>query len=160
MIMGKGKPVDPDKLKLRMADLCARSEQCSHDVMEKLRRAGLDEDRSSDIVEFLQSNRFIDDRRFAGSFARDKVRFSGWGRNKIKAALQLRHIPTADIAEALATVPAAEYRDALMRAATAKSRDLDLDEYADRVKLMRHLASRGFTGSEAAVALEELRSDE
>ena len=141
-------PPDPEKLLQRMAALCARSEQCSFDIDRKLRRAGLPDADVRSIIDRLEANSFIDDRRFAGSFARDKVRFAGWGKLKIRMALAAKRIPQQIIAEALADIPTGDYRKALVSAATVKARTLNLADYGDRAKLMRHLAARGF---EAAV---------
>ncbi len=140
-------PPDPEKLLQRMAALCARSEQCRSDIDRKLRRAGLSDTDSRKLTDRLAADRFIDDRRFAGSFARDKVRFSGWGKLKIRMALAAKRIDSDIIAEALDSIPAEDYRKALVSAATIKARTLDLADYSDRGRLLRHLATRGFEPS-------------
>ena len=40
--------------------------------------------------------------------------------------------------------PIRDYKDALIRAAKAKVKSLDLTEYGDRTKLLKHLMTRGF----------------
>ena len=57
------KPASPEALKLKMADLCARSEQCEYDIREKLRRKMLPIADIDRIICFLIENRFIDDLR-------------------------------------------------------------------------------------------------
>lgn len=136
-----------------MAALCARSEQCSFDISRKLHRAGLTDAGVKSILDRLEANGFIDDRRFAGSFARDKVRFSGWGKLKIRMALATKQIPPRTIAEALDSISSEDYKKALVSAATLKARGLNLADYGDRAKLMRHLAARGFEGSVCAAAV-------
>ena len=56
----------------------------------------------------------------------------------------LKRIPTALITEGLAAIEPADYKDALIRAAKAKVKSLDLTEYGDRTKLLKHLMTRGF----------------
>ncbi|MDE6296905.1 MAG: RecX family transcriptional regulator [Muribaculaceae bacterium] len=133
-----------DAALIRMADLCARAEHCSSEIREKLRKMMLPSKEATEIIEYLEENRYIDNLRFAIAFARDKVRFSGWGRNKIRMALALKRIPSYDISEALDNIEEEDYTEALSRAATAKAKSLDLTDYNDRAKLYRHLASRGF----------------
>lgn len=127
-----------------MADLCSRSEQCSADVLEKILKTGISRDDAGDILDFLKREKFIDDARFARAFARDKVRFSGWGKLKIRMHLRAKRISDIDIASALEEIDSADYIAALKRAGIAKAKTLNVFEAADAQKLIRHLASRGF----------------
>lgn len=138
------KEVTPQKALEMMAGLCAKSEQCPCDIMMKLRKYGLTEEVADEVLDSLRELKFVDEARYARSFARDKVRFSGWGRNKIRQQLMLKHIPAALIAEGLDAIEPADYKDALIRAAKAKVKSLDLTEYGDRTKLLKHLMTRGF----------------
>lgn len=138
------KEVTPQKALEMMAGLCAKSEQCPYDIMAKLRKYGLTAEDAGEVLNSLRELKFVDEARYARSFARDKVRFSGWGRNKIRQQLMLKRIPAALITEALAAIEPADYKDALIRAAKAKTKSLDLTEYGDRTKLLKHLMTRGF----------------
>lgn len=143
---------------LKMADLCARSEQCSFDISRKLLSRGLSSSDIRYVVGELESGGFIDDFRFARSFARDKVRFSAWGRIKIRVALIGRRIPASVITAALQEIDEDDYADALRRTALQKSRQLDISIYEDRVRLFRHLVSRGFESSLATAEVKKLAS--
>lgn len=138
------KPLTAEQALLRMADLCARSEQCPYDIAKKMRAKALSEADIHKVIDELRRRRFIDERRFAASFARDKVRFAGWGRLKIRTALAARRIPQDAVAAAMESIEPADYRDALIRAARAKASALNLKNYDDRARLCRHLLSRGF----------------
>ena len=140
-------PMTPDKALQRLAALCARSEQCTSDILVKLRRYGLTPPECDSILESLRGYGFLDDARFAGSFARDKVRFSAWGRLKIRQHLCAKHISASLIDEAIASIDPEDYKQALIRVARAKARTLDLNVYDDRNKLIRHIVSRGFEPS-------------
>lgn len=150
----KAKQPDAGKLMQRMASLCARSEQCSHDILMKLLRAGLAMDEASEIIDTLRSGKFIDDSRYAKAFVRDKVRFAGWGRLKIRQSLILKRIPSDTVQSALAEISADDYKAALSRATFAKARTLDLDGPSARDKMLRHLTSRGFEPALAVKAWE------
>lgn len=145
--MKSKKPVTVDAARIRMADLCARSEQCEHDIRQKLFKMGLPSSQSNEVISYLTDNRFLDNSRFARSFARDKCRFSGWGKYKIRMALAAKRISSADISEGLDAIETDDYSDALRRTASAKARTLDLfgeDARENRMKLYRHILSRGF----------------
>lgn len=147
---------DPEKLRLRMAGLCSRSEQCTSDIRLKLRKAGLSTSKTDEIIEFLTENKFLSDRRYARAYASYKVRFSAWGRIKIRAYLVQKRISSDFISEALDAIDEKDYSDALKRAAHAKASSLDLDDREDRQKLYRHLLSRGFESSIVSRMIESL----
>lgn len=138
------KPADPEALLKRMAGLCAKSEQCSFDITTKLYKAGLPRDKREEIIEYLTANRYLDDARFARSFASYKVRFSGWGKRKIRMALAAKRIPSDSIREALEAIEDSDYFEAIDRVAESKKRDLDMNDREQVAKLYRHLLSRGF----------------
>ncbi|MDE6217636.1 MAG: RecX family transcriptional regulator [Muribaculaceae bacterium] len=158
--MPSGKPVDPEKIRQRMASLCARSEQCESDIRTKIRRAGIFPDKEQEIIDFLMEHRFLDNARFARAFASDKVRFSGWGRIKIRNALLMKRIPSDLIDEAIGGVEESDYEAAILSAARAKSRGLDLSQRDDAMKLCRHLASRGFEPSLCISMMKRMRLEQ
>lgn len=140
----KSTPPDEERMRLRLADLCARTEQCRHDLDQKMRRAGMSEEGRRRVLDELERGGFIDERRYACAFSRDKVRFAGWGRQKIRQALAAKRLDSDAIDEGIRAITREEYIGALKRSALAKARQLDLSLPADRMKLYRHLASRGF----------------
>lgn len=142
---------------IRMADLCARSEQCEADIRTKLFRMKLPAHEIDRILDQLREENFINEERFAGSFARDKVRFSAWGKNKIRLGLFQKRISGEAISQALDSIPRKDYIDALLRVASAKSRSLDLSDYEDRAKLYRHILSRGFESQLASKAVARMK---
>lgn len=148
------KPVTAEKALQRLAALCARSEQCSADIRRKIAGYGLAPEECSEVLQKLVDNRFVDDRRYAGSVARDKVRFAGWGKAKIRMALYAKGLRGEIIDEALASIETADYKEALLRVARAKARCLDLRQRADRDKFVRHIVSRGFEPALAFRVLE------
>lgn len=140
------KAPDPEALLKRMAGLCARSEQCSFDISTKLYKAGLPKEKREEILEYLIANRYLDDARYARSFASYKVRFSAWGKRKIRMALAAKRIPTDLISNALEAIDPKDYTEALRRVTEAKKRDMDTSDPQQKAKLFRHLLARGFEG--------------
>ena len=138
------KPADPEALLKRMAGLCAKSEQCSFDINLKLYKAGLAKEKREEILRYLTDNRYIDDARFARSFASYKVRFSAWGKRKIRMTLAAKRIPSDLISSALESIEDADYEAAIKRVIEAKKREIGLTDREQRAKLYRQLLSRGF----------------
>ena len=91
------KTLTPPEALHRAAALCSSSEHCITDIREKLSRWGIGELDARTIVERLVQERFIDEERYAIAFAKDKFRFSGWGRIKIRYALQQKRIMTSSM---------------------------------------------------------------
>lgn len=147
---------DSEKMLRQLASLCARSEQCTYDLRLKMHRKGLTPDEIARNMQYLIDNRFVDDERYARSLATDKVRFAGWGRRKIAAHLIAKKIPSAVIREAMEAIDPQDYKEALIRAARAKARALDLNVRDDRNKMLRHLVSRGFEPALAIKIIEAI----
>lgn len=135
---------DKEKIKLRWASLCAVSEQCEYDLRLKGRRAGISAEDIEEILSFLRQNKFLDEARFARAFANDKVRFAGWGFNKIRMALKAKRISDIVISTAIESVDRKDYIDALKKVGNVKARSLDLSLPSDKNKFIRHMLSKGF----------------
>jgi regulatory protein len=79
----------------------ARKERSVAELGEWLRGRGVAEDEAEAVVDHLVSIGTLDDARFALRFAEDKRQLSGWGSERIRAALLERGIAAEDIEAAL-----------------------------------------------------------
>lgn len=81
---------------------CGRKEVCVSQVRGKLdrmvKRGEITPAEAGGILSSLKADKFIDEKRFAAAYVRDKFRLSGWGRRKIAYNLAQLGIP-ADIIE-------------------------------------------------------------
>lgn len=151
------KPLTPPEALHRAAALCSSAEHCTADIREKLARWGVTEADSRTIIDRLVQERFIDEQRYAVAFVKDKFRFSGWGRIKMRYALQQKRIDGSDIDHALATLDEEQYNDRLLELLQAKSRSIrDDDPEARRAKLFRFATSRGFESALIFNALKQV----
>lgn len=154
------KPLGEDAMRLRMAELCARTEQCAFDLREKMRRARLPETAIDRILDSLRERKFLDEARFARAYAQDKVRLSGWGVHKIRQGLALKRISPELTSEAIAAIDRREYIESFKRVALTKAKSLDLTATEDIQKLYRHLASKGYETSLITKLISFLRKDQ
>ena len=147
------KTLTPPEALHRAAALCSSSEHCITDIREKLSRWGIGELDARTIVERL------DEERYAIAFAKDKFRFSGWGRIKIRYALQQKRIGNNDIVNALSLIDEEAYTTLLADLLEKKSRSInDEDVEVRRSKLLRFAASRGFETELVFRILKEIES--
>ena len=140
------KEMTENEARLRLETLCAASEQCSHDMEEKLRRWQLPEEARARIMAHLTAERYVDDERFCRAFVKDKIRYNKWGRRKVEQALFMKHIPSELSRPILDGVDDDEYLRVLRPLIASKRRTIRAaDDYEARAKLVRCALSRGFT---------------
>ena len=130
----------------RLSALCAKGEHCQHDLLEKMRQWGMDEEAQAEVMARLVEGRYVDDERFARAFVSDKVRYNKWGRRKVEQALWLKHIGKSIILQVLDEVADEEYLSMLRPLLNQKRRTTKArSEYELNMKLIKFAVSRGFT---------------
>lgn len=131
---------------LQLAQLCARSEHCQHDMLEKMRRWDMSEEAQARVMQRLISERYVDDERYARAFVHDKIRYNKWGRRKVEQALWQKRIDDDIRQQVLSEVDDEEYLSVLRPLLKQKRRSTKADsDYELNQKLMRFALSRGFT---------------
>lgn len=138
----------------RAASLCSTSEHCIADIREKLSRWGIVPADADKIIDQLIDEKYIDESRYAMAYARDKLRFSHWGRVKIRMMLRMQHIPEQFIREALNDFDSQEYNEIARNVIMNKAGNADLDDYTSRAKVIRFALQRGFEMEEIDNVLE------
>lgn len=147
---------DPKKILERYERQCARMEYCSSDIRRKaLKALGGDADAAEKIVASLVKDGFVDDRRYAGAFVREKSALQGWGEAKLRFMLASKGIPRDVIADALTEIDAEKASAKLLKLLQAKARTLEGDP-AFRLKLLKFGLSRGFAYDEVDAAIRGL----
>lgn len=143
--MNARKPITPENAYLRLATLCAQSEQAEGDLRKKLHDWGIGGNDINAIIARLKQEKYLDNDRFARAYCNDKLRFNGWGRIKIAFMLRSKGIEQGIINDALEQIDENLYLDVLDKVLTAKVMTLTskTPEQA-RASLMRFAASRGF----------------
>ena len=85
----------------RMERFCAYQERCHKEVVAKLRQMRMIPEAIDLILTHLIEDNYLNEERFARSFARGKFRFKKWGRVRITRELKLRAISRYNIACAM-----------------------------------------------------------
>lgn len=98
-----------EEAQARMEHYCSYQERCHQDVHTKLKEMRMIPTAIDHIIHHLIQHNFLNETRFAQSFARGKFRVKKWGRNRIVRELKLRNISAYNIKLALKEVPEGEY---------------------------------------------------
>lgn len=128
----------------QMAEACAGAELSESDVRRRLSRRPLNACEVEKIIGWLRANRFIDDRRYAGSFAYTRMTVDGWGRWKVYKALRAKNIDERTINEGIASVRQEDCEEPMLKAMRQKARGLDMADRRDVARLYRYLVGRGY----------------
>lgn len=137
--------------------LCARAERSSGDARRLMQNWGIDRQKQQVILKRLIDDRFIDDKRYAEAFVREKIRLSAWGKYKITAALKRKGIADEIIAEALADLNPTDNKKRLQDKLQAKIKHTKYDsEYQLKTKLIRYALSLGFEMDEVMESVNDV----
>ncbi|HLL94264.1 MAG TPA: regulatory protein RecX [Spirosoma sp.] len=137
-----------DSLKdaLRKAALfCAYQERTQQEVRERLKEWGLWGDDAEEVIAELIQQNYLNEERFAKSFAGGKFRVKGWGWRKIRQHLQQRGITGYNLDQAMNEIAPADYRTTLTELLDKKRRTLrDDSPLVVKQKLVRYALSKGY----------------
>ena len=90
---------------------CSYQERCHQEVVQKLRSFPLTLLEQDEIVVHLIAHNFLNEERFAHTFAISKFHQKKWGKIRIQNELKQRQLNERLIQSALKTLPEEEYHD-------------------------------------------------
>lgn len=124
---------------------CAYQDRCHQEVRSKLIELGIyGDDLEEIIVELIEEN-FLNEERFARSYARGKFRFKCWGRIKITRELKMRKISDYLIRKALEEIPETDYQQELYQFLERKLPLIKAkNDFERKQKLAAYAQRRGF----------------
>ena len=144
----------------KMQRYCAYQDRCHREARYKLVELGVYGDLLEEILAELIADNFLNEERFARSFARGKFRLKKWGRQRILRELKQRDVSEYCIRAGLSEIDEVEYRDTITQV---------LDDYFDkhpqanlfalRQKAVQHAVRRGFELHLAWEAAQKLAPD-
>lgn len=135
----------PEQALAALMRMAARAERSSGDALRLMRNWGVEQSEQRKVLQKLIDSKFIDDSRYAQAFVRDKMRFSGWGAYKLRAALRAKGISAEIIEEALEPISREVSAERLATQLRRKSRSIKYSSvYELKNKLTRYAASLGY----------------
>lgn len=146
-----------DEIKKKLEYYCAYQDRCHQEVEKKLRDYRLIPEAREMILIHLIQNNYLNEERFAQSFARGKFRIKKWGRKRIVQELKQRDITSYNIKSALKEIDEDDYINTLQEVAQSKlSQIKESNSYLKKQKLYQHLYRRGFESELIQEALKSL----
>ena len=98
-----------EEIKHKLEYYCSYQDRCHKEVEQKLNSFTLITALKEKVIVHLIENNFINEERFAKSFARGKHNYKGWGKNRIVNELKFRNISSRIITIALKEIPEETY---------------------------------------------------
>ncbi|MGY8913890.1 MAG: regulatory protein RecX [Flavobacteriales bacterium] len=97
----------------KLEGYCSYQERCHKEVVQKLRDMRMIPDAIDQIVVHLINHNFLNEERFAMSYARGKFNIKKWGRNRITQELKRREISKFNIKKAVGQLDTPAYLETL-----------------------------------------------
>lgn len=137
--------------------LCARAERSSGDALRLMARWGVEPTERQQVLQRLISERFIDDRRYAELFIKEKINLSAWGEYKIRTTLRTKGISEATINAAMAEATGLNDESRLRERLARKIKSTKADTpYKLKAKLIRYGLSLGYPTDAVIECVEEV----
>lgn len=129
----------------KLETYCAYQERCQWEVRRKLYEKGIQGDDAEELICDMIGADFLNEERFARSFARGRFRLKHWGRTRITRELKLRQISPACIRMGLSEIDPEEYYDVLLNQVEKKwEKTAEKDPFKKRYKVISYLMAKGF----------------
>lgn len=136
---------------------CAYQDRCHKEVNAKLKEMGMIPIAIDTIIGQLIEDRFLNEERFAKSFARGKFKIKKWGKYRIVNELKQRDISKYNITSALKEIDPNEYLETLDILAKKRLQQLSEPNIQKRKKkLADYLLYRGWESNLVYQKLVEL----
>jgi len=128
-----------------MMKYCAYQDRCHKEVRDKLIEIEVYGEELDELMCILIAEKFLDEERYARSFARGKFRIKKWGRWKIKQELKKKQISEYCIKKAMEELEEYDYEGQLRALLEKKSKVLrESDPFKRKGKLAKFAQSKGF----------------
>lgn len=140
------KQVDLNKAaKIKAARFCAYRERTQREVRQKLHGYGLLGDDAETVIAELITEGFINEERYAISYASGKFGIKKWGKLKIQQGLERQGLTDYYITKALTAIPPESYHQTLMQLLEKKWQALPTtDIFVKKHKTAKFLLGKGY----------------
>ncbi|MCL7754566.1 regulatory protein RecX [Polaribacter sp. Z022] len=134
-----------DEIKRKLENYCVYQDRCHKEVEQKMREYNLITEAKEMIFLSLMKDNFLNEERFAKSFARGKFRIKSWGKQRIVRELKFKDISAYNIKTALKEIDEEEYLNTIYRITENRNEVInETDIYKRKKKLIEFLMRKGF----------------
>ena len=141
----------------KLEHYCAYQDRCHEEVIQKLRSMKMDQDEIDQIIVQLIADNFLNEERFACSYARGKHRIKHWGKIRIVNELKFRKISQYNINLALKEITTEEYEATFHNLAEQNWESIrEINPLKKRKKFCDYLLRKGFESNLVYEKVKEL----
>lgn len=141
----------------KLEHYCAYQERCHQEVIAKLKTMGMIPTVINTVVSHLIENNYLNETRFAQSFARGKFRIKKWGKLRIKRELKARQISEYNIKQGLKEIPDSEYETTFWLLFEKRKQEVIGDPLdVQKKKILNYMVYRGWESQKVYDALREV----
>ena len=134
-----------DEIKRKLEQYCIYQDRCHKEVEQKLREFNLIPEAKEHILLGLLQDNFLNEERFAKSFARGKFRIKKWGKQRIVRELKFRDISAYSIKVALKEIDEEEYLSTIYNITEKRNEVInETNHFKRKRKLVDFLMRKGF----------------
>jgi len=124
---------------------CAYQDRCHQEVRQKLYKLEVTGDDLENMISDLIHEGFLNEERFAQSFARGKFKMKKWGKNKIRIELKRRKVSDYCIRKGMSEIDDDEYERACREILVKKMESLNSQrKLIAQDKAIKYAYSRGY----------------
>lgn len=145
MLEKKVKSFTVNEIKRKLENYCVYQDRCHKEVEQKMKEYNLIPEAKEMILLSLMQDNFLNEERFAKSFARGKFRIKSWGKQRIVRELKFKDISSYNIKTALKEIDEQEYIATIYK--ITENRNNVISEpniYKRKKKLIDFLMRKGF----------------
>lgn len=146
-----------DEALAKLQKYCAYQDRCHQEVRTKLIEYKVYGDLLEQVMSELIREDFLNEERFAKSYARGKFRMNKWGRNKILTHLKSKRITKYCIRKGLEEIEEEEYMTTLRKVIIVKSKGLSTSDYKGWNKVFQYCMQRGYESELISAIFKELK---
>ncbi|WP_373517630.1 regulatory protein RecX [Pricia sp.] len=141
----------------KLEGYCSYQERCHKEVVNKLREIRMIPEAIDQIVVHLIDHDYLNEERFAKSFARGKFTIKKWGRKRITLELKQRSISRFNIKTALQEINQTDYLETFDALADKRLAQItEKNRLKRRKKLADYLLYRGWESDLVYGKIKEL----
>ena len=155
----KAMSLTPEQAWEKIKPYCSYQERCHSEVKEKLYGYGLHRSDVEQLLSRLIEDNYLNEERFALSYAGGHFRIKKWGKMKIAHGLKQKGVSAYCIKKGLGTIDMDDYLAALDRLAREKWSVLkDKQPLAKKFKCRQYLLQKGFESALIEDAIKHIVS--
>lgn len=134
-----------EEIKQKLVNYCVYQDRCHYEVEKKMQEFVLIPEAREEILLYLIQENFLNEERFARSFARGKFYIKKWGKQKIKNGLMQKGVSERLIQKSFEEIDPKDYEDTLQELVKKNvSSYRGINAYQKKQKTLQFLRSRGY----------------